>query len=269
MRDSGGRATSHAAASSGANHLSSSSFDRKHVVLIAAALGLAIVTLTFTGHYRPQVFREVVLLFGFLAATCLAILSRVQRRCESPPDYLGRCNGPIFERDGLCFTVSLDAEDRTAMFTIMYQNRYDRPLAAYIALRPAGGSVATLSPRIDCGPAGFGVAKFPVAVPARHQGKTVTMEIGVSIEYPRGKGREVRFRAGRPVRQDSQFRCYPLKNRALSGNSLGCILTQAATTTRLVLPSNIAEYVPDEETGHAEELWSLSKSGPSRYAARQ
>jgi hypothetical protein len=252
--------------------LSWSRFNHKHVVLIATALGLAIVAVTFIGHYRPQVFSGVVVLFGILAATCLAILPRTQQRREIAPDYLDRCKGPVFERDGFCFTVSLDAEDRVATFTIMYQNRYDGPSASYIALRPAGGSVATISPRIECGPAGFGVAKFPVAIPAPHQGKTVTMEIGASAEYPLGKGREVRFRTGRAVRQDSQFRTQPLKNRALPGKSAKRILMQMATTTRLALPSNVAEYVPDDATGHAEELWSLPKNPGtpgSQYAARQ
>jgi hypothetical protein len=253
----------------GANLLSWSSLDCKYVVLIAVALGLAIVAVTFVGHYRPQVLNGVVVLFLALAAACLATLSRTHRRRDIVPDYLGRSSGPVFERDGLCFTVSLDVEDRTATFTIMFQNRYDRPAAAYIALRPVGGSVATISPRIDCGPAGFGVARFPVAIPAGHQGKSVTMEIGASTEYPLGKGREVRFRTGRVVRHDSQFRSMPLKNRALPGNSVGSILIQAATTTSLALPSNVAEYVPDEETGHAEELWSLPKSGLSWHAVEQ
>ena len=46
---------------------------------------------------------------------------------------------------------------------------------------------------------------------------------------------------------------------------------KTATTTRLALPSNVAEYVPDDETGHAEELWSLPKVPVpgSRYAVEQ
>ena len=84
--------------------------------------------------------------------------------------------------------------------------------------------MATISPRINCGPAGFGVARFPVAIPALHQGKLVTMEIGASTEFPLGKGREVRFHTGQTVRQDSQFRSLPLKNRALPGNSVGVFL---------------------------------------------
>ena len=66
--------------------------------------------------------------------------------------------------------------------------------------------MASVSPDIQCGPAGFGVAKFPVAIPRRHQGKTVTFEIGVDADYPLGKGREVRFRNGRTIRHNSRFR---------------------------------------------------------------
>lgn len=242
---------------------------RQQLVLVPAALGLAILGMTFSGHYRLPVLQGVVLLFGTLAAMSLVSLFRSWQRNDMAPDYLARCKGPIFECDGLCFTVSLDAEDQIATFTVMYQNRYDRPLAAYIALRPLGSGVATLSPRIDCGPAGFGVARFPVAIPARHQGKKTTLEIGASTEFRLGKGRKVRFRPGRAVYHDSQFRNHPLKNRALPGRSVGCNLTQTAATTRLALPSGVAEYVPDEKTGHAEELWSLAKNGPSRFAAKQ
>jgi hypothetical protein len=249
--------------------LSWSGFDRKQVALIAIALGLIIVALTLIGHYPPQVSNGVVLLFGILVPTCLAILSRRQRRPDFTPDYLSHCNGPIFERDGLCFKVSLDNEDQTAMFTIMYQNRYEGPALARVAVRAVGSTVATVSPRIECGPAGFGVAKFPVAIPARHQGKKATLEIGASTDYPLGKGREVRFRSGRAVLHDSQFRKLPLKNRALPGYSVGCILMQMAARIRLNLPCNVAEYVPDETTGHAEELWSLSKRWLSRYPVEQ
>jgi hypothetical protein len=248
--------------------MSTRGINYQHLALITAALGLAVIAITFNGRYRLPVLQGVVLLFCAVAAACVTILARARRR-DVAPDYLGRGKGPIFERDGLCFTVSLDGEDHIATFTVMYQNRYDRPMAAYIALRPSGSGVATLSPRIDCGPAGFGVAKFPVAIPAQHQGKKVTIEIGVSTEYRHGKGREVRFRTGRMVCHDSQFRNQPLKNRALPGHSIACNLTQTATTTRLALPSGVAEYVSDDETGHAEELWSLAKNGPSRYAVEQ
>ena len=141
-----------------------------------------------------------------LAAACFMLLLGLQLRRDLVPDYLSLCKDKFFERDGFCFGVSLDREDALAMFTIMFQSRYLGPSIARIALRPAGAGVASVSPDIECGPAGFGVAKFPVAIPRRHQGKTVTFEIGVDADYPLGKGREVRFRNGRTIRHNSRFR---------------------------------------------------------------
>jgi hypothetical protein len=230
---------------------------------------MSIFVITFTGRYHPHVTSGVLLLFGILVPTCLAILSRRRHRYDVAPDYLGRCIGHIFERDGLCFTISIESDGQTATFTVMYQNRYEGRAVAQVALRPVGSTVATVSSLFECGPAGFGVVKFPVAIPARHQGKWVTMEIGASTDYPLGKGEEVRFRAGRSVQNDSEFRYRPLNIRALPGSSLPGILIQTATTIRIALPSNVAEYVPDEETGHAEELWSLSKNGQTRLAVQQ
>jgi hypothetical protein len=50
---------------------------------------------------------------------------------------------------------------------------------------------------------------------------------------------------------------------------LGHVVFYSATAIRLTLPTNVAEYVPDDAMGHAEELWSLSKNEPLRYALEQ
>ena len=212
-----------------------------------------------------------------IVATCLSFLRPALPRRNVAPDYLGRSNGLYFERDGFCFAVSLDREDRAATFTIIYQSRYTGRSAAIVALRPAGSSLPVFSPRIQCGPAGFGVAKFPVAVPARHQGKTVKFDVGADVEYPLGQGREVRFRAGRAVRYDTRFKRLPPAAEAFSwGRACGLpwglkgrlvehILFRMATI-RLRLPNDAAEEAPDD-AGHVEELWSLlGQSYSSRSA---
>ncbi len=176
------------------------------------------------------------------------------------PDYLCLCKDKFFERDGFCFGVSLDREDSVAMFTIMFQSRYLGPATARIALRPTGASVATVSPDIQCGPAGFGVAKFPVAIPRRHQGKAVTFEIGVDAEYPQGKGREVRFRTGRTIRHDSQFRSLTVVAQTLLQSLFGHFLSHLPAVIRLTLPSDVVEDVPDSVVGESQMLWSFSKS---------
>lgn len=241
-------------------------FDRKNLALIGIGLGLVAAAIAFSAPQRTPAL-IVFLWLGVLGSVaCLAILARLQFQRDLVPDYLGLCQGSFFERDGFCFTVSLGREEHTAIFTVMFQNRYIGPSVARIALRPSGSRVATVSPTIQCGPAGFGVAKFPVAIPARHQGKTVLFEIGVQTDYPMGKGRAVRFRSGRPVHHDARFRNLAVLAKTLLHAVAGHIVIHSAAAIRLTLPADVAEDLPDDATGHAEELWSLPKNEPLWYA---
>lgn len=192
---------------------------------------------------------------------CFWQYARRRFRRDLVPEYLGRCCRSFFERDGFCFAVSLDCENDVATFTVMFQNRYTGPAVARIALRPLGSTLGMVSPTIHCGAAGFGVAKFPVPIPARHQGKTVTFQLGVDVEYPLGKGREVRFRTGQLVRHNSQFGLLPAIGIGLPHFPTGHISNHAAATSRLRLPKLVAEYIPDDATaGPVEELWSLPRN---------
>jgi hypothetical protein len=238
----------------------------KNTVLIGLGLGLGVAVMALCAD-RPTPLHMAVQCLGWtFAAACLVLLLGLQLRRDLVPDYLSLCKGKFFERDGFCFGISLDPEDGMGMFTIMFQSRYLGPSTARIALRPAGAGVATVSPDIECGPAGFGVAKFPVAIPRRHQGKTVTFEIGVDADYPLGKGREVRFRCGQTIRHNSQFRSLTVVVQAFLHSLMGHFLVHSPASIRLTLPSDVAEFVPDDAVGGSEMLWSFSQNEPLRYA---
>jgi hypothetical protein len=192
-----------------------------------------------------------------VVAACRAIFRSAGLRRDLAPDHLGRCNGPIFERDGFCFTISLDREDGRATFTMMYQSRFTGRSVAQVALRPSGSSLAVYSPRIECGPAAFGVAKFPAAIPARHQGKLVSFDIGADVDYPISQGREVRLHPGRAVRHNSQFSRLPAASWTLPVWPFEIILIKVATMG-LRLPMGVKDELANNECGHAEELWSMS-----------
>jgi hypothetical protein len=198
-------------------------------------------------------------------ATFLSFFQPARSARDSAPDFLGLANGTLFERDGFCFSVALDREDHQAKFTVMFQCRYSGRSVACVALRPAGSNLAIFSPRIECGPAGFGVAKFPAAIPTRHQGKWVTFEIGADVEYPLGQGREVRSRAGREVRYDTQFKRLPPAADVLPSRITKHVLAKTATI-RLRLPSDVMNEAPDD-AGHVEELWSLPGQAYSSRSA--
>ncbi len=250
----------------GAVALSWWSFALKNIALIGIGLGLGVAVMAL-GLHRPTPSLMAAQCLGWTAATaCLLILLGLQLRRDLVPDYLSLCKGKFFERDGFCFGISLDRDDAVAMFTIMFQSRYLGPSTARIALRPTGAGLATVSPDIECGPAGFGVARFPVAIPRRHQGKTVTFEIGADADYPLGKGREVRFRSGRPIRHNSRFRSLTVVAQAVLHFLIGHFFIPSPARIRLNLPSDVAEFVPDNVLGESQVLWSLSQNEPLRYA---
>ncbi len=169
----------------------------KNLALIGMGLGLGVAGMVLCANRPTPLLMAAQCLAWSFAAACLVLFLGLHLRRDLVPDYLSLCQGKFLERDGFCFSISLDREDGLAVFTIMFQSRYLGPSTARIALRPAGAGLATVSPDIECGPAGFGVAKFPVAIPQRHQGKTVTFEIGVDADYPQGKGARSAFATGR------------------------------------------------------------------------
>jgi hypothetical protein len=187
----------------------------------------------------------------------------------SSPDFLALCRGPFFERDGFCFRVSLDREEVMAIFTIMFQGRYIESLMAQVALRPAGSGVATLSPLIECEAAGFGIVKFPVAIPRRHQGKRVTFEIGADVTFLQGRGREVCRVRGRSVRHDSGFHRLPDAELGVLHRFIERMVPSRPAKLRLTLPTEVAECLPDTAVGGTEMLWRLSPYKFARASAKR
>ncbi len=238
----------------------------KNLALIGAGLGLGVVVMAFCLNRPAPVFMAAQCLGWTLTPACLLLFMGLQRRRDLVPDYLSLCKEAFFERDGFCFGISLDREEGLAMFTIMFQSRYLGPSISRIALRPVNSGLATVSPDIECGPAGFGIAEFPVAIPRRHQGKTVAFDIGVDTEYPLGKGREVRFRNGRTVRHNSRFRSLTVIVQTLLYWLVGHFLVPSPLRIRLMLPRDVAEFVPESQAGESQLLWSLSGNEPLKYA---
>ena len=242
------------------------SFDLKNAALVGIGVGCIAGVLAFCADHATPMILSLRILGPAIASVSFLLLVALQFRRDMVPDYLSMCSVHFFERDGFCFGVSLDRKDAAAEFSIVFQSRYLGPSIARIALRPAGSHLATVSPDIHCGPAGFGIARFPVAIPRKHQGKTVTFEIGADVDYVLGRDREVRFRSGRTVRHSSRFRSLAVVMQAALHSVVGHFLVHSPATVRLTLPTDVAEYLPDDAAGHAEVLWSLPANEPLRYA---
>jgi hypothetical protein len=83
--------------------------------------------------------------------------------------------------------------------------------------------------------------------------------LGVDTEYPLGKGREVRYRCGYPVRHNARFRSLAVVAQAVLHSLVGHFLIHSPAAVRLTLPKAVATEVPEDMTGEAEILWSLPK----------
>lgn len=193
----------------------------------------------------------------------LGVLLKVHLRRDIVPDYLKASTGDYFNRDGFCFAISPALVDGICYLEVFFQNQYDHPCLARLALRPAAGfwltrpEGDTITFDIQCAPAAFGVARLPIPLPKAVQGQRNSFEVGASVYYPQGKGRRLRFRDGIFLRADSSF-----------GNAFGTALTAAGAlaghivlskpaSVTMTLPSNAAEEIP--ATLHPEiiTLWNL------------
>ena len=120
--------------------MSTWSLDGKKIVLIGFGLGAGAAAVALCSGERTPAVIAVAWCGGLLAAICLSLLARLHLRRDLVPDYLSLCQGSFFERDGFCFAISLEREDETAMFTVMYQNRFtgQPSVASTSPLRPCG-----------------------------------------------------------------------------------------------------------------------------------
>lgn len=189
-------------------------------------------------------------------------------RRDLAPDFLKQRYGQYFERNGFCFCVFVDSRDGIAFLKVPFQNRFAKPSIVQIALRQGGSRVPFfeagkrpfLMVEIQCGAGAFGVADFPVAIPSRHQGKSATFEIGVSVHYPEGKGTMLRFRDGNPVPHDAQFRSFSLVMGAIVTMLTRHMAHASSAAITQILPSNVVERLPEHATSRTEVLWSLPEN---------
>jgi hypothetical protein len=209
------------------------------------------------------------LFFVCFAICCvyLALALRTQFRKDKAPDFLRQLSHTILEHNGICFTPGIEERHETAVLTIWYQNRYERPASAQIAIKASNGFLftgrisETVALSFDCGPAGFGVVRMPLPIPAKYQGSVQRFDVGAAVNYPNGEpGEMLRFK------EDSA-----VVGTAYMNRMAGEALTVAAAAARgfaisrpgffeVRLPSDVAEAIPDDAPVEVEELWKLGDS---------
>lgn len=151
------------------------------------------------------------IVFPGVTALSLGVLVGRLLSPELSHDYLRAVVGKYFTRDGLAFALHVSDDEGIAYLNVLFQNQYDEPCIALIAVRPGRGfwmnrpAMPTLLLDIECPPAGFGAVRAPLPIPTSLQGKRVVFEVGASVDYPDGKGQRLIFHDGTQLHADHNF----------------------------------------------------------------
>jgi hypothetical protein len=197
------------------------------------------------------------------ALTSLAVLLKLHFQADKAPDYLRQVAGNYFNRDGFCIACAAIAREGVCQFVTYFQNQYDRPCIAQVAIRPGRNfflgrsEIETFAFEVKCGPAAFGIAKFPVPLPNELQGKRQPIDVGASVDYPRGKGNRIRFRDGIVLRANAQFKNSFATALTVAGAAGGAIVLTTPARTTLALPAGVAEQLTADAQPEIVELWKL------------
>jgi len=211
---------------------------------------------------------------GGAAAAMLALVAflTMHFRADLVHDYLRDVDPNYFNRDGFCFAPCVATVNGIAYLLIYFQNQRDRPCIARIALRPARGffmnraPIQTIIYQVECEPAAFGVARISLPIPRPLQGKRQSFDVGASVRYPAGKGKQLRFRDGIIIRSDANFEDSFGEAIAVAGFIAGHIVLQKPPTARILLPANVAEDLPGEPVSDVRTLWRLEDPSLERTA---
>ncbi len=219
----------------------------------------------FTG--RPDATTWGLRIGGpILAILALGAFLKVHFRADRAHDYLRDHAGTYFNRDGFGFAFTATAVDGIAYMVVHFQNQHDQPCLGRIAMRPARGfflnraGIETITYEIPCAPAAFGFARLAIPIPEKLQGKRQSFEVGASVHYPDGKGRQLRFYEGKFLRANADFGDSFRTALAVAGAAMGSIVSVALwkpVTAKVNLPVSVAEEIPDDLAPEIKTLWRL------------
>lgn len=252
---------------------------------VLALLGIIAACASLAGWLddRPDgatwLWRIVPLL---VAAGIFGLLLKLHFRRDRAPDFLAeRCDGTYFNRGGFAFGVSAARieDERTGApigaLVIPFQNQTDAPCRAQVSVRPGRGfllgrgGMDRATVKIACPAAAFGEAVVPIAVPAELAGKRRKFEVGATVDWPKGRGRQVRYGDGVHLRQNAEFQ--DVAGCLLQGAALlsGSLLWSRPPTAEFALPKRVSASPPRDQEPTVQILWNKwGKRSGARPAKR-
>ena len=198
-----------------------------------------------------------------LAVVGLAGFLRIHLRADVVPDYLHQYLDTYLNRGGFCFAFRTSVVDGVCYLETFFQNQQDEVCVGCVALRPARGfflgraNIDTITIKIECGPAAFGIAKMAIPIPAKFQGRRQSFEVGASVEFPNGKGRTLRYRDGIVLRANSNLSNSFGTTLTVAGALTGSVVLSSPATVTLDLPAEVVEDIKDAACPEISTLWKL------------
>jgi hypothetical protein len=190
-----------------------------------------------------------------------ALLIRAARRADLAPDFLRQFLGAPFERDGFCFSVTINVQDGLCYFNIVFQNQYERacdgrviiqaPVKSFSFNRRAFQGVAL---DIQCEGGALGVARMPLPIPARFQGRKMRFDVSGATRYPAGSGKLLRFKNGLRVGK-ADASGLGTAAAAIGLAAVGVISVKRPAGITFPLPTGVAEDGADSIEPTVETVW--------------
>lgn len=193
---------------------------------------------------------------AFLSA---AILIWAMRRADRAPDFLRQLGMPAFEMKGLCFSIVPEQIEDRLRLNVFFQNRHARPCHGHVVVRASKGfwlnrpDARSFVFSIECGGAEFGRVFAEIGVPLALQGQKQSFDVAARIDYPKGRGRMLRFRDGLVVGRagGDALRL----GIALAAAATGSIHISKPAQIKLVMPRGVRDVVDTESLIARESLW--------------
>ncbi|MCA9072897.1 MAG: hypothetical protein KDA84_28435 [Planctomycetaceae bacterium] len=227
-------------------------------------IGLAVSALAWVDDFPDDLKWGFGIGGGILIGLAMGLFLYLHFRRDLEHDYLHEYCNNFLNHHGFCFVVGCTAYDGIAFLEIYFQSQRDVPCVGGVSLRLETGTFSKSSSsrnircEMECPPAGFGVARIPIALAEKWQGKREKVQVGASVRYPEGKGHVVRFRDGVFVRANMDFRNSSAQNSML-GNIIAdlyfALLGMPSVTTTIDFPTGVATEIPEHLSSQIEIFW--------------
>lgn len=238
------------------------------VMCIVMLMVSSIAAVFFWADDRPNAATHIWrIITPAVTIVSLIVFLVMHFRKDQVPDFLKKVHAEFFDSNGFCFSASLQNIEGNCYLQIYYQSKYEGESLAQIAFKPKKSSVqnglGTIAVNVDCPSAGFGVVMLPIPIGQEFQGKAIDFYVGASVEYPNGKGQQVRYRDGMPLRTNLEFSNKFLtatRIAAVASGPLGILESVAFSEKeklRLEVPIGVAEIIPESLEQIRDTLWQL------------